>query len=389
MSLHAEISSETGATANLKRTPLHALHVELGARLAPFAGYEMPIQFRNGILKEHLHTRASAGLFDVSHMGQLALYPCEDMADAARALEALMPIDLLQLPDGRQRCGFFTSRDGGILDDFMIANRGDHWLLVVNASRKEPDAAYLRDALAGRCTVAALGDRALLALQGPRAEEALSSLAPQLASMRFLDVRTAPLHGINSVISRSGYTGEDGFEISVPAKAAESLARDLLQYAEVAPVGLGARDSLRLEAGLCLYGADIDASTTPIEAGLAWAIPNCRRAGGPRAGGFPGADTILRQLTQGTSRKRVGLRSEERVPVRAGSRLYADASCDTAIGSATSGTFGPSVNAPIAMAYVDTAAAALGTKLFAEVRGKRVPVRVSELPFVTTHYKRS
>jgi aminomethyltransferase len=383
------LSAESLSHAAMKRTPLHALHIELGARFAPFAGYEMPIQYRNGILKEHLHTRASAGFFDISHMGQLALSPRHTMADAARALEALMPIDVFGLSEGRQRYGFFTSDSGGILDDVMIANRGDHWLLVVNASRKQADYELLRAALVAHCGVDALADRALIALQGPRAEEVLSALAPDIASMRFLDVRAARLGQAECVVSRSGYTGEDGFEISVPANEAERLACLLLDHAAVAPVGLGARDSLRLEAGLCLYGADIDAGTTPVEAELAWAIPKSRRAGGARAGGFPGADVILQQLAQGTDRRRAGLRSQERTPIRAGNLLYTDATSQVASGFVTSGSFGPSLNVPIGMGYVASPDAVTGTTLFADVRGKRVPVAVTELPFVPARYKRS
>jgi aminomethyltransferase len=385
MSLHAEPL----ATADLKRTPLHALHVELGARFAPFAGYEMPVQFRGGILKEHLHTRTAAGLFDVSHMGQIAVRPRERPADVARALEGLIPVDLLQLPQGHQRYGFLTTQNGGILDDLMVANLGDHWLLVVNASRKEADCEHVRDALAGSCSVNLLADRAFIALQGPLAEEVLSALAPDIGFMHFLDVRTARLRELDCVISRSGYTGEDGFEISVPAAAAERLARMLLDHPAVAPIGLGARDSLRLEAGLCLYGADIDATTTPVEAGLAWVIPKARCASGARAGGFPGAEVILQQLAQGTGRRRIGLRSQDRTVIRAGARLYGDASAGNCIGVVTSGTFGASVNAPVAMAYVESAAARPGKILFAEVRGRRVAVDVADLPFVPTHYKRS
>ena len=384
MSLHAEPS-----VAALKRTPLHALHTELGARFAPFAGYEMPIQFRSGILKEHLHTRACAGLFDVSHMGQLTAWPRGGMEDAARALEALMPIDVLGLAEHRQRYGFFTNETGGILDDFMIANDGDHYFLVVNGSRKEADREHLSGALADRCRFELHADRALMALQGPQAEEVLSALAPEIASMRFLDVRLARLHGIDCMISRSGYTGEDGFEISVPAHAAERLARVLLGHPAVAPIGLGARDSLRLEAGLCLYGADIDVGTTPVEAGLAWAIPKSRRTGGARAAGFPGAEMILRQIKEGTQRRRVGLRCEERTVIRAGNRLYADTTAQTSVGVVTSGTFGPSVNAPIAMGYIESASAAASGTLFAEVRGKRVPATITDFPFVPVHYRRS
>jgi aminomethyltransferase len=384
MSLHAEPSVPA-----LKRTPLHALHVELGARFAPFAGYEMAIQFRSGILKEHLHTRACAGLFDVSHMGQLTAWPRGVMENAARALEALMPIDVLGLAEHRQRYGFFTNETGGILDDFMIANGGDHYLLVVNASRKEADCEHLSGALADRCRFELRADRALMALQGPQAEEVLSALDPEITSMRFLDVRVARLRGIDCMISRSGYTGEDGFEISVPAHAAEGLARVLLRHPAVAPAGLGARDSLRLEAGLCLYGADIDVATTPGEAGLAWAIPKSRRTGGARAAGFPGAEMILRQIKEGTQRRRVGLRCQERTVIRAGNRLYADATSRMSVGVVTSGTFGPSVNAPVALGYIESAAAAAGDTLFAEVRGKLVPATIADLPFVRVHYRRS
>jgi glycine cleavage system T protein (aminomethyltransferase) len=385
MSLHAEPL----APADLKRTPLHALHVELGARFAAFAGYEMPIQFESGILKEHLHTRAAAGVFDVSHMGQVVVRPRDAPADAARALESVMPIDVLGLREGRQRYGFLTNESGGIFDDLMMANRGDHWLLIVNASRKDADCKRLRCALQNRCSVELLADRALIALQGPQAGKVLSALAPEIISLRFLDVRHASLVGAECIVSRSGYTGEDGFEISVPAHAAERLARALLEHPDVESIGLGARDSLRLEAGLCLYGADMDEATSPVEARLAWAIPKVRRAGGARAGGFPGAEVILRQLAQGTQRQRVGLRSQERTPIRAHAPLYAKLSSDTAIGTVTSGTFGPSVNAPVAMAYVESAAAMPDTTLYAEVRGRRVPVNVSELPFVPIRYKRS
>jgi aminomethyltransferase len=375
--------------ATLRRTPLHALHAELGARFVPFAGYEMPVQYQAGILKEHLHTRAAAGLFDVSHMGQLAVYPhAGGMQDAALALERLMPIDVLALPPGRQRYALFTNSAGGILDDCMIANLGDHFLLVVNAARKDDDEAHLRAALSGSCSIERRDDRALFALQGPRAEEVLARLAPAVARMRFMDVRREKIIGADCIVSRSGYTGEDGFEISIPAAQAEALARKLLEDSAVVPVGLGARDSLRLEAGLPLYGSDLDASTTPVEAGLVWAIQNSRRPGGARVGAFPGADAILHQLVCGSARARVGLRSRERTPVRGGSRLYADAQAQAPLGEVTSGGFGPSVNAPVAMGYVAREASAPGTVVLADVRGKRVPVEVSALPFVRLNYKR-
>jgi aminomethyltransferase len=385
MSLHPQ----PGSSPQLQRTPLHQLHVELGARFMPFAGYEMPINFPKGILKEHLHTRAAAGLFDVSHMGQLAVYPREQGAqNAARALESLLPVDVLGLDEGRQRYALFTNSAGGILDDLMIANRGDHFALVVNASRKDADEAHLRTSISDRCIIKRLDERALLALQGPLAQSALVRFCPAVASMRFMEVRTLAILGVDCMVSRSGYTGEDGFEISVPVAQAQLLARKLLEDSNVAPIGLGARDSLRLEAGLCLYGADLDASTTPVEASLEWAIQRSRRTGGVREGAFPGADVILAQLASGSARRRVGLRSQERTPVRGGMSLYADSVAQTPLGQVTSGGFGPTVNAPVAMGYVANAASKPGTALFADVRGKRVPVEVSELPFVKLSYKR-
>jgi aminomethyltransferase len=384
------MSSDGQRTAGpvLKRTPLHRLHVELGARLGPFAGYEMPINFPNGILKEHLHTRNAAGLFDVSHMGQLTVRS-DSGENAARALEALVPVDLLGLHEGRQRYALFTSSRGGVLDDLMIINRGDHLLLVVNASRKDADEAHLRRSLSNSCAVERRDARALLALQGPLAEAELARWCPDVASMRFMEARGLSILGMDCVVSRSGYTGEDGFEISLPASGAEFFARKLLESTQVAPIGLGARDSLRLEAGLCLYGSDLDADTTPVEAGLEWAIPNSRRRGGAREGGFPGADVILGQLGQGSARRRVGLRSKDRTPVRAGCKLYREEEATTLVGQVTSGGFGPSVNAPVAMGYVASAESRPGNTLFADVRGKRVPVAVSELPFVQPNYKRA
>src|SRR5262245_14841209 len=377
---------QSTASLGLKRTPLHHLHVELGARLAPFAGYELPINFPNGILKEHLNTRTAAGLFDVSHMGQVAVR--SNGESAARALETLLPVDLLGLGEGRQRYALLTNSRGGILDDLMITNRGDHLFLVVNANRKDADEAHLRHSLANSCAVERLDDRALLALQGPLAETVLMQWCPGIASMRFMDVRGLSILGMDCIVSRSGYTGEDGFEISVPAGGAEFLARKLLENPNVAPIGLGARDSLRLEAGLCRYGGDRDADTTPVEAKLEWAIPKSRRRGGARAGGFPGADVILRQLAEGSARQRVGLRSKDRTPVRGGCKLYRDEEATTPVGQVTSGGFGPSVNAPVAMGYVVSTESGPGNSLLAEVRGKRVPVAVSVLPFVKPNYKR-
>jgi aminomethyltransferase len=387
---HSDTAHSDQATVSLRRTPLFALHVELGARMVPFAGYEMPVQFPAGILKEHLHTRAAAGLFDVSHMGQIALRPRSgSLRDTALALESLAPIDVLGLAEGRQRYAFFTNRTGGILDDFMVANRGDHLALIVNAACKAADEALLRGQLAVTCHIEPLPDRALLALQGPQAEAVLAALAPDAATMHFMDIRTLTLAGIACEVSRSGYTGEDGFEISVPLSHAEGLARSLLRHQSVAPIGLGARDSLRLEASLCLYGSDIDAATTPVEADLAWAMQKARRAGGERQGGFPGADVIFRQLAQGTARRRVGLRPQERAPIRHGAQLYRDDTDTTPVGVVTSGGFGPSVQAPVAMGYLAHGHTAPGTRVFADVRGKRMPVEVCNMPFVPHRYKRS
>ncbi|KQO78238.1 glycine cleavage system aminomethyltransferase GcvT [Methylobacterium sp. Leaf88] len=373
---------------DVARTPLHALHLRHGGRMVPFAGYAMPVQYPAGLLKEHLHTRAQAGLFDVSHMGQIRLTPHSgDVGDAARALETLLPIDVLGLKPGRQRYGLLLDASGGIRDDLMVAHCGDSLFLVVNAANKVDDAAYLRANLSDTCTVTVLA-RALVALQGPGAEAALARLAPEVAGMRFMDVRMLELLGASAIVTRSGYTGEDGFEISVPEDRAEALAEALLADPDVLPVGLGARDSLRLEAGLCLHGKDIHPGIDPVEAGLSWAIPNVRRRGGPRAGGFPGAGRILDALEAGPARKRVGLRPEGPTPVRAGAPLFADET-GAAVGQVTSGGFGPSLQAPIAMGYLPAALAAPGTRVFAEVRGKRLAVAVSALPFVPAGFKRA
>lgn len=372
----------------LKRTPLHALHVELGARMVPFAGYDMPVQYPLGILKEHLHTRASAGLFDVSHMGQIIVRAkFGDVRDAARALERLVPADILSLAPGRLRYAFFTNAQGGILDDLMVANCGDHLLIVVNAACKATDEAHLRAQLGKECDVKRL-DHALIALQGPKAERALALLAPECTNMRFMDVQTLTLMGVDCMVARSGYTGEDGFEISTPDNIARGVAEELLANPDVAPIGLGARDTLRLEAGLCLYGSDIDERTTPVEAELSWAIQTVRWRGGAREGGFPGAEIVLVQLERGAPRLRVGFRPEGRAPVRAGAPLYAEMEASAPVGSVTSGGFGPSLDAPVAMGYLPAALAMPGTTVFAEVRGKRLPVAVTRLPFITPKYKR-
>jgi aminomethyltransferase len=380
--------AEPQATTALRRTPLHELHVRLGARMVPFAGYDMPVQYGSGVIKEHLHTRAAAGLFDVSHMGQIALYANSGRtADAARALETLVPGDLIGLAAGRQRYTMFTNPAGGALDDLMVANLGDRLMLVVNAGRKIFDEAHLRLQLSGACVIEPLAERALIALQGPAAEAVLGALAPDVLAMRFMDARIVKLVGDTCIVSRSGYTGEDGFEISVPASAAQLLFESLLRDPRVAPVGLGARDSLRLEAGLCLYGCDLDETITPVEAALDWIIAPVRRDGGPRPEGFPGAETILQQLARGPARRRVGLRPQGRTPVRGGAPLFAAESDAVPVGVVSSGGFGVSLDAPIAMGYVPTAAAVPGTQLFAEVRGRRLLVIVSQLPFMPTRYR--
>ncbi|MGH2341556.1 glycine cleavage system aminomethyltransferase GcvT [Segnochrobactraceae bacterium EtOH-i3] len=377
-------------TDALLTTPLTPLNVRLGGRMVGFAGYEMPVQFPEGVLKEHLHTRAAAGLFDVSHMGQVILRPHSGrVEDAAIALEALVPVDILGLKTGRQRYAVFTNEDGGILDDLMVTNRGDHLFLVVNAACKGADVAHLKAHLADVCAVEELTDRALIALQGPAAEAVLAGLAPAVAGMVFMDVAEVTLAGVACLVSRSGYTGEDGYEISVPADRAEALADLLLSDERVHPIGLGARDSLRLESGLCLYGHDIDTATTPVEAALEWAIQKVRRTGGARAGGFPGAEIILPELVDGALRRRVGLKAEGRAPIREGAPLYAAETGGEPVGTVTSGGFGPSVAGPVAMGYVPTALSAAGTRLFAEVRGKRLPLAVAALPFITQRYKRS
>ncbi len=373
---------------DLKRTILHPLHVELGAKLVPFAGYAMPVQYPMGVLREHLHTRAQAGLFDVSHMGQVILRPKSDMAALELALEALMPVAVQGLAEGRQRYGLLTNDAGGILDDLMFANRGDHIFVVVNAACKEADIAHLRAHLDAVAEIVPVTDRALLALQGPAAETVLAGLVPPVRDMRFMDVISLDtLYGA-LWMSRSGYTGEDGFEISIPEASAVDFARALLAHEAVAPIGLGARDSLRLEAGLCLYGHDMDEQTTPVAAGLAWAIPKARRVGGAREGGFPGAAQILAELATGPQTLRVGLRPEGRAPMREGVVLWDAPEGGAAVGRVTSGGFGPSVGAPVAMGYVPAAQAVPGTKLWGELRGKRLPVTVCEMPFRPSTYKR-
>ncbi|EKO3499301.1 glycine cleavage system aminomethyltransferase GcvT [Vibrio fluvialis] len=371
------------ATQELLITPLHALHLEVGAKMVPFAGYDMPVQYALGVKKEHLHTREAAGLFDVSHMGQLRLHG----EGAAAALETLVPVDVVDLAEGKQRYAFFTNEQGGILDDLMVANLGDHLFVVVNAACKEQDINHLQAHLPSGVELEIIDDRALLALQGPKAAEVLARLQPAVADMLFMDIQQVQIDGIDCIVSRSGYTGEDGYEISVPADKAEALARTLTAFEEVEWIGLGARDSLRLECGLCLYGHDLDETTTPVEASLLWAIQPVRRTGGAREGGFPGADIILSQIaTKDVSRKRVGLVGQTKAPVREGSELF-DAE-GAKIGIVTSGTAGPTAGIPVSMAYVRADLSAIGTEVFAEVRGKMLPMLVEKMPFVPQRYYR-
>lgn len=371
------------STQTLLNTPLYDVHVQAGAKMVPFAGYNMPVQYPLGVKKEHLHTRDAAGLFDVSHMGQLRLKG----EGAAAALEALVPVDIIDLPSGKQRYAFFTNEQGGIMDDLMVANLGDHLFVVVNAACKAQDIAHLQANLPQGVELEVIDDRALLALQGPKAAEVLARFQPQVAEMLFMDVQVIDIDGIECIVSRSGYTGEDGYEISVPNQHAAALANKLTACEEVEWIGLGARDSLRLECGLCLYGHDLDTTTTPVEASLLWAISKPRRADSERAGGFPGADIILKQIeTKDVARKRVGLVGQTKAPVREGCKLF-DAN-DNEIGIVTSGTAGPTAGKPVSMAYVATEFAAIGTEIFADVRGKKLPMTVEKMPFVPQRYYR-
>lgn len=372
----------TDNTDTLLRTPLYRVHETAGARFAAFAGYDMPIRYPAGIITEHKHTRTAAGLFDVSHMGQIVISGDK----AAEALETLIPVDIVDLQSGRQRYGFFTNETGGILDDLMIARRDNEFVLVVNAARKQEDLKHLHLHIGQRCNIEVLNDCALLALQGPAAAAVMAAIAPSTDSMKFMDAASVEIDGIDCWISRSGYTGEDGFEISCSAEFATELANKLLAYPQVELVGLGARDSLRLEAGLCLHGSDIDESTSPIEANLGWAISKIRRVGGERAGGYPGETEIAQQLESGATRKLVGLIPQARIPVRAGAELFDDEG--TQVGVVTSGSFGPSFDGPVAMGYVSTAVAMVGTALTATVRGKPVPIEVIKLPSVPHRYRR-
>lgn len=376
--------SDAPTASELLNTPLHALHLELGARMIPFAGYSMPVQFPAGLMAEHHHTRTAAGLFDVSHMGQLRLVG----PDAAAAFETLMPVDVVGLGVNKQRYGLLLTETGGIIDDLMFVNRGHDIFVIVNGACKHGDLAHIQSSIGKLCHVDAQFDRALLALQGPQAVTALKRLLPGVETLVFMTGVPFTWAGADLYITRSGYTGEDGFEISLPALVAADFARALLAQPEVKPVGLGARNSLRLEAGLCLYGQDIDTTTTPVEAALNWAIQKVRRTGGARAGGFPGAARVLAQLdgTEPLLRKRVGLIALERVPVREHTELQSTAG--ETIGEVTSGLLGPTAEKPVAIGYVNPAQAALGTRVNAIVRGKTVPMEVAAMPFVPNRYYR-
>ncbi|MDQ7958980.1 MAG: glycine cleavage system aminomethyltransferase GcvT [Rhodocyclaceae bacterium] len=386
-------SADTTAT-ELRHTPLHALHLELGGRMVPFAGYSMPVQYPAGLMAEHRHTRTAAGLFDISHMGQLRLVG----PDAAAALETLMPVDVIGLAPGKQRYGLLLNDEGGIVDDLMFFNEGhDSLFVIVNGACKEGDLALIQQKIGHRCQIQPLPDHALLALQGPQAAAVLARLSPGIERFVFMTGGAVKIGDVPAFATRSGYTGEDGFEISVAAADAERLARLLLAQPEVQPIGLGARNSLRLEAGLCLYGNDLDPTTTPVEASLTWAIQKVRRAGGAREGGFPGATKVIAQLAASTGaaghldhqtlvRRRVGLVALERVPVREGTVLRNAEGTD--VGLVTSGLLGPTVDRPIAMAYVATAYAEPGTRIDAIVRGKAVPMEVTQMPFVPARYFR-
>ena len=378
------MSSTAQPTTALLKTPLHALHLELGARMVPFAGYDMPVQYPAGLMAEHKHTRAAASLFDVSHMGQLSITG----ANAAPALESLIPADVIGLPAGHQRYGLLLNSAGGIIDDLMMFNRGEDLFVIVNGACKVNDIAYMQEHIGKQCRIEYLESHALLALQGPQAVTAIQHLSPRPIELVFMTGGWYELDGIRCHITRSGYTGEDGFEISVPAAQAEQLARALLKQPEVMPAGLGARNSLRLEAGLCLYGNDMDDTTTPAEAALLWSIQKVRRTGGERAAGFPGAQRVLAQIdkTEPVTRKRVGLVALERVPVREGVVLQNEHG--TPVGQVTSGLLAPTLDKPIAMGYLPPEMSGVGTKVTALVRGKNIPMEVAALPFMPPRYFR-
>ena len=373
----------------LMQTPLNKLHQNNNARMTAFAGYNMPLQYENGIMSEHLHTRSHAGLFDVSHMGQIVLRG-NDFNQVAEALETLIPMEVKTLKADRQRYGFFTNNTGGILDDFMFSNRGDHIYMVVNASRKEDDIKHLREYLEPLgVSVKNLGNRALIAVQGPASEKVLSEHYPKISNMNFMDVATIPIAGAECWISRSGYTGEDGFEISIPNKAAENVTETLLKHKSVELVGLGARDSLRLEAGLCLYGQDIDTKTSPVAAGLNWAMHKSRLSKGQKEGSFPGANAILSEIKNGAEYKLVGFVPLGKAPIRTDTQLFDNGTSCVPIGRITSGLFSPTQKHPIALGYIKSEFSHLGHRVNAQVRGKLLEVEVTSLPFVKKNFKKN
>ncbi len=374
----------------IKHTPLYEFHLAHGAKMVAFAGHALPVQYQDGVLREHLHTRKSASLFDVSHMGQVVIRPDGiSIDDLCLALESLAPVDVLGLDDNRQRYGFLTNEAGGILDDFIFAKRPGELFLVVNGARRDCDVSHLRTHLPAGCNIEVLFERrGLIALQGPASGNALARLCSDVRDMRFMDIRDLNLAGHACWVSRSGYTGEYGFEISTPINATVEIARILTESGSVRPAGLGARDSLRLEAGLCLHGSDIDEKTTPVEADLTWAIQRVRRPGGEREGGYPGAGFIGPQISGGADRLRVGLAPASRAPMRSGAKIFPDMESAEPIGIVTSGGFGPSVNAPVSMGYVQTRFSDLGTKVAVEVRNKRLSASIVILPFVKLNYQR-
>lgn len=372
----------------LKRTPLYYLHKELKAKIIPFAGYEMPVNYPLGILQEHIHCRKAVGLFDVSHMGQILISSKSiSMTSLALELEKLIPVDLVDLKQDRQRYGFLTNNSGGIIDDLMISNRGDHFFVVVNAARQDIDVQYLKKNLQSDINVFVEKGRSLIAVQGPYAEEALSSTISGIQQMRFLDVKNFLFKDIEVWISRSGYTGQDGFEVSIPNDIAEDFCRTLLEIEKVEAIGLGARDTLRLECGLCLYGQDLDEGISPIEAGLTWAIQKVRRNQGIRAGGFPGASKILTQIDESPERRRVALLPVGRAPIRFGTKLFSDKNGTAEIGLVTSGGYSPTIEKPISMGYVNQSDPLKGQLVYGEVRNKLLPLEITNLPFVKTSFK--
>ena len=373
----------------LLHTPLNKLHQNNNARMTAFAGYDMPLQYENGIMSEHLHTRSQAGLFDVSHMGQIVLRG-NDFNQVADALETLIPMEVKTLQVDRQRYGFFTNSTGGILDDFMFSNRGDHIYMVVNASRKEDDIKHLREHLEPLgVSVKNLENRALIALQGPASEKVLSEHYPKISNMQFMDVSTIPIAGAECWVSRSGYTGEDGFEISIPNKAAENVTETLLKHKSVELVGLGARDSLRLEAGLCLYGQDIDTKTSPVAAGLKWAMHKSRLSEGQKEESFPGANIILSEIEHGSEYKLAGFVPLGKAPIRTDTQLFDNGTLSVPIGRITSGLFSPTQKHPIAVGYIKSEFSHLGSRVSAQVRGKLLEIEVTSLPFVKKNFKKN